>query len=177
MTNGVLVHVKDALNEVLPRCIQCLSADGNIVEVSEAFIANVNRQMEMEMEMKMEMEMEMKCGMLHRSLMIASKLVDEVPTSVEEAETGLTLVAVLSIRDSLRRHTSRSMASCQQAGIRVAMITGDDLLTAQAIANEYQQFSNDKIVITGAQLRKLLQSQLTDVLPTTAVVSRSTAAD
>jgi calcium-translocating P-type ATPase len=57
------------------------------------------------------------------------------------------------------------------------MITGDHLLTAQAIANECNLLGNDKIAITGAQLRKLTQAQLSEILSTIAVVARSTPGD
>jgi Ca2+-transporting ATPase len=103
--------------------------------------------------------------MAYRTLAIVYKLVDECPASADEAEAGLALLAVLSIRDSLRRHTARSIASCQQAGTRLVMMTGDDLPTAQTIASECHLLGGDMIALTGAQLRKLLPSQLADVLP------------
>jgi Ca2+-transporting ATPase len=164
-TNGVMVHVKGAPDEILPRCVQYVGPDGAIAEVNDVFLAAINRLIEGE------------CIQAYRTLAIAYKIVDESPTSIEEAETGLILLAVLSIRDSLRRNTARSIASCQQAGIRVIMVTGDHLSTAQAIASECHLLGNDRIAVTGAQLRKMLPAQLADVLPTIAVVARSTPAD
>jgi Ca2+-transporting ATPase len=59
------------------------------------------------------------------------------------------------------------------------MITGDHLLTATATAaaQECDLLVHEKIAITGAQLRKMLPSQLTEVLPTIAVDARSTPMD
>jgi Ca2+-transporting ATPase len=161
----IFVHVKGAPDEVLPKCIRYHSEEGMVTDINDIFLASVNRLIETE------------CNMAYRTLAIAYKHVEEVPSSIDEAESGLTLLAILSIRDSLRRHTVRSISSCQQAGIHVVMVTGDHLLTAQAIANECHLLGSDKIAITGAQLRTMLPSQLEEVLPTIAVVARSTPAD
>ncbi len=49
---------------------------------------------------------------------------------------GLTLLAVCGIVDPPRDEAIRAVAECQQAGIRVKMITGDHGVTARAIADE-----------------------------------------
>jgi Ca2+-transporting ATPase len=163
--NGLVVHVKGAPDELLGSCISYVDESGMICEVTEAFRTNITRLLENE------------CAMAYRTLAVAYKIVQTEPDTLEEAESDLTLLAILSIRDSLRKHTERSIASCQQAGIRVIMVTGDHLLTATAIAQECNLLVNEKIAITGAQLRKMLPPQLTEVLPTIAVVARSTPMD
>jgi Ca2+-transporting ATPase len=163
--NGLVVHVKGAPDEMLENCTSYVDESGAICEVTEAFRTRITRLLENE------------CVMAYRTLAVAYKLVQAEPETAEEAESDLTLLAILSIRDSLRKHTERSIASCQQAGIRVIMITGDHLLTATAIAQECNLLANEKIAITGAQLRKMLPSQLAEVMPTIAVVARSTPMD
>jgi Ca2+-transporting ATPase len=162
---GLLVHVKGAPDELLGNCTSYVDESGVICQVTETFQANITRLLENE------------CTMAYRTLAVAYKVVQTEPESAEEAESDLTLLAILSIRDSLRRHTERSIASCQHAGIRVIMVTGDHLLTATAIAQECNLLVNEKIPITGAQLRKMLPLQLVEVLPTIAVVARSTPMD
>lgn len=53
-----------------------------------------------------------------------------------ELETGLTLAAVVGIRDPARPEAGMAIAKCRAAGIRVFMITGDSKDTAVAIAKE-----------------------------------------
>lgn len=54
----------------------------------------------------------------------------------EIEKSGLTLVAVVGIKDPLRLEVKQALKDCKQAGIIVRMVTGDNKLTAQAIAKE-----------------------------------------
>lgn len=49
---------------------------------------------------------------------------------------GLTCIAILGIRDIIRPEVPEAVRLCQQAGIRVRMVTGDNKVTALAIAKE-----------------------------------------
>ena len=48
----------------------------------------------------------------------------------------LTMVAIIGIRDVLRQKVKNAVADCKSAGIKVRMITGDNVITAKAIARE-----------------------------------------
>jgi Ca2+-transporting ATPase len=54
----------------------------------------------------------------------------------DESETGLLWDGFVGIRDHLRDNIAESVATCQEAGIRVRMVTGDNPETARAIALE-----------------------------------------
>ena len=118
-----------------------------------------------------------ECSMAFRTLAIAYKVVDACPESPEDAECNLTLLAVVSIRDSLRRYTAKSIGKCQNAGIRVIMVTGDHMLTAQAIAKECGILTRDSMAILGSDLRTMDHARLYEILPRLAVVARSTPMD
>jgi P-type E1-E2 ATPase len=49
---------------------------------------------------------------------------------------GLTCIAILGIRDIIRPEVPEAVRICQHAGIRVRMVTGDNKVTALAIAKE-----------------------------------------
>ena len=53
-----------------------------------------------------------------------------------EKSGGYTLIAIIGIRDVIRAEVPEAVAICQGAGITVRMVTGDNLLTARAIAKE-----------------------------------------
>lgn len=54
----------------------------------------------------------------------------------EVETTGLTMIALLGIKDVLRQEVPGAISKCKTAGVRVRMVTGDNLLTARAIALE-----------------------------------------
>ncbi len=71
-----------------------------------------------------------------RVLAFAFKEVERKEEYTEADEQGLVFVALTGIIDPPREEAKTAIEKCAQAGIRVVMITGDHLSTAQAIANE-----------------------------------------
>jgi Ca2+-transporting ATPase len=165
VSSGFVVHVKGAPDEVLPNCTTFVSADGETVPITDDFRNTITGLVNAE------------CSSSYRTLAVAGKSADSCPLAAEEAERDLCLMGICSIRDSLRRNTVRSIRNCQSAGIRVVMVTGDHMLTAQAIADECHLIRDDSLAITGAELRKMSQAELEQVLPHIAVVARSTPMD
>jgi Ca2+ transporting ATPase len=51
-------------------------------------------------------------------------------------EGGYTLICIAGIKDIIRDEVPEAVAQCNEAGIRVRMVTGDNLITAIAIAKE-----------------------------------------
>ena len=49
---------------------------------------------------------------------------------------NLTMVALIAIKDVLRQEVKNAVADCKSAGIKVTMVTGDDVISARAIARE-----------------------------------------
>jgi Ca2+-transporting ATPase len=58
------------------------------------------------------------------------------PEKVKEIEKDLTLVGVVAMLDPPRPQVKAAINNCQDAGIRVIMITGDNKNTAEAIAKD-----------------------------------------
>jgi len=54
----------------------------------------------------------------------------------DDAEKKMIFVGLQGMMDPPREEVKDSLKKCQEAGIKVVMITGDHLLTAQAIANQ-----------------------------------------
>ncbi len=51
-------------------------------------------------------------------------------------KTGLTLMLIMGIKDILRMEVPQAVLDCRKAGIKVRMVTGDNIMTATAIARE-----------------------------------------
>jgi magnesium-transporting ATPase (P-type) len=95
--------------------------------------------------------------------------------SKQDAEEGLTLVALTGITDPPREEAIRSIAECHSAGIRVKMITGDNALTAAAIGQ--QLGLNTARVLTGQELDSLSAQELTALVDDVDIYARTSPAN
>ena len=71
--------------------------------------------------------------------------------TLETAEHGMTFLGLAGMIDPPRPEAGEAVKKCEQAGIRVVMITGDHPATAQAVARELGILKGGR-VITGTQL-------------------------
>ncbi|OEH79990.1 calcium-translocating p-type pmca-type protein [Cyclospora cayetanensis] len=69
----------------------------------------------------------------------------------KHVETGLTCLAILGIRDPLREEVPAAVRACQAAGIRVRMVTGDNLETAKQIAIKCNIFHPEEGLCEGGR--------------------------
>lgn len=51
-------------------------------------------------------------------------------------KSGFTLICIFGIKDIIRKEVPGAVAQCMKAGITVRMVTGDNKITAMAIAKE-----------------------------------------
>jgi Ca2+-transporting ATPase len=65
------------------------------------------------------------------------------------------------MKDPPRPEVSKAIQTCQQAGIRVFMITGDNKLTAEAVARDIHIIESDQeeCSFTGFEFEKLIQNR------------------
>ncbi|GAB2817645.1 cation-translocating P-type ATPase [Lentzea nigeriaca] len=70
----------------------------------------------------------------------------------QEAERDLELLGLVGLQDPPRDDVADAIASCQSAGIRIAMITGDHPATARAIAEQVGLLGPDGLVLEGREL-------------------------
>ncbi len=82
----------------------------------------------------------------------------------EEHLQGLTLIGLVGIIDPLRKEAKDAIAACRQAGIEVAMITGDHPATAFAIAEELAMVTRTEQLVSGPELKLALDSGKIDEL-------------
>ena len=90
----------------------------------------------------------------------------------------LILDGVVGIQDPVRDGVPEAVAKCQMAGVKVRMVTGDNIETARAIAMECGILTSaDDIVMEGPVFRKLSDEDFLKVLPHLAVLARSSPTD
>jgi Ca2+-transporting ATPase len=91
-------------------------------------------------------------------------------------EHGLTLLGLVGMFDPPRAEARAAIETCEQAGIRVVMITGDHPLTAEAIARELGLLKGGRVV-TGVELAALDDATLERDVADIDVCARVSPAD
>lgn len=157
-----LVLMKGAPEVVLSRCLHA-RADGNTKLLSsdqKKSILAVNNRLASE-------------G--YRNLAFAYKSIKEPPTNVtkegDSVEKDLVLVGLISLTDPPRVEVPMAIETAKQAGIKVAMVTGDHMLTAVAVANRIGLLEGRKVV-AGAELEEVTADELAGTIEEIGVFSR-----
>lgn len=115
----------------------------------------------------------------YRVLCVAIKPLDEIPSNPnpDNIEVNLNFVGLLAINDPPQSDTVEAISTCHLAGINSIMITGDNILTAKAVARRIGILSDDSQAITGAELDKLSDEQLAETIEQYKVFARISPSD
>ena len=132
--DGVFAAAKGAPEVILEGCARLLT------EAGEVPLTPAGREQILEVARAM-------AGEALRVLAVA----DKADARPEDAEEGMTFLGLVGMIDPPRPEAREAIRKCQEAGIRVVMITGDHPHTAEAIARELGLLQRGR-VITGAQL-------------------------
>ncbi|EPS40784.1 hypothetical protein H072_5329 [Dactylellina haptotyla CBS 200.50] len=89
---------------------------------------------------------------------------------------NMTFIGVVGIQDPVRPGVPEAVAKCKNAGVTVRMVTGDNIVTAKAIATECGIFT-DGIVMEGPHFRTLSDERMKEILPKLQVLARSSPED
>jgi len=87
-------------------------------------------------------------------------------------EEDLIFVGLLGMMDPPRKEAKLALQEAGRAGITTVMITGDNALTAQTIAQELGMFSPQDLVVTGMELEKWSAEELREKIKRIRVFAR-----
>ncbi len=92
----------------------------------------------------------------------------------QELEQGMCYDGFVVISDPLSPDVSEAIQRCHRAGIQVKMLTGDNILTARAIANQLHLLDGGKRAVEASQLDSIPDEKLAESLEDIQVIARST---
>lgn len=95
----------------------------------------------------------------------------------EDVFRQMVLLGIVGIQDPLRVGVTEAVKKCQKAGVIVRMVTGDNLITARAIATECGIFTAGGIIMEGPAFRKLSKTKMDQTIPRLQVLARSSPED
>ncbi|KAL6709079.1 plasma membrane calcium [Coniothyrium glycines] len=90
--------------------------------------------------------------------------------------SDMTFIGVVGIQDPLRPGVPEAVAKARHAGVVTRMVTGDNVVTARAIATECGIYT-DGIVMEGPEFRNLSDEDMDAMLPRLQVLARSSPED
>ncbi|KAF1945231.1 calcium transporting P-type ATPase-like protein [Clathrospora elynae] len=108
----------------------------------------------------------------------SSKNEDDPSQAVfKDISNKMTFLAVVGIQDPLRESVREAVKDCQHAGVYVRMVTGDNVMTAKAIAEDCGILVPGGVVMEGPTFRKLSKREMDAVIPKLCVLARSSPED
>ena len=111
----------------------------------------------------------------HRVIGFAHRTFSEKPADDEEViEQHMTFDGFVAIADPLRKEVYDAASQCKEAGIAIKMLTGDNIITARAIANEIGLLDNGLIAVEARDLEELSDEELSERINSIGVIARST---
>lgn len=175
--SGVHIHWKGAAEIVLGACTQYLDSNGHLqsIEQEKDFLKKAIDDMAAR---------SLRCvAIAYRSYEL-----DKIPSNEEGLaqwslpEDELVLLAIVGIKDPCRPGVKDAVRICTDAGVKVRMVTGDNLQTAKAIALECGILASNEeavepCIIEGKVFRELSEKEREQVAKKITVMGRSSPND
>ena len=161
INNKYVVLTKGGVDELLARCNKYLydGEERNDLENYKKVITKNNEDMAKD---------------ALRVLSMAYKEIDHEPTDEEmkDIEQDLIYVGMVGMIDPPRLEVKDAVDKCKKAGIKTVMITGDQKITAIAIAKSLGILQSEEEALTGAELEKMSDEDLTKNIRKYSVYAR-----
>jgi len=157
--DSTYVLVKGAPEKVLRRCNRELMPDGSTKPLDRAIVDKRIEELSSE-------------GL--RILALAFSIDNSKEFITLDDLNDIIFVGFAGIEDAVRPEAVRAVAECHKAGIKVVMITGDFVKTAQTVAKRVGIVPPDKepVAITGFEMDKMDDKELFKVAPKVDVYAR-----
>ncbi|KAI4333057.1 hypothetical protein L6164_017911 [Bauhinia variegata] len=163
-SNRFRAFCKGASEIVVKMCDKVINADGKVVSLHEEQRKNISQVIN---------------GFASealRTLCIAFKDIEGNSISDTIPESGYAIIAIVGIKDPVRPGVKEAVKLCQEAGITVRMVTGDNIITAKAIARECGILT-DGLAIEGPDFRNKSPREMEQIIPKIQVMARSLPLD
>lgn len=102
---------------------------------------------------------------------------DKDEIAFEDICRNMIFIGMVGIKDPLRPGVKEAVKDCQKAGVVVRMVTGDNKITAEAIAHDCGILQPNSIVLEGPEFRNMTKAQQDEIIPRLHVLARSSPED
>ena len=108
---------------------------------------------------------------------IACHMEDGVWKFDESPDSAIIVVALMGIEDPVRPEVPPAVELCQMAGVKVRMVTGDNIMTASSIARQCKILQHEDGAIEGPVFAKLSDDEIRARLDKIDVIARCSPFD
>ena len=155
------VITKGAPDVVLASCQYCLKA-------------GIKKVLSGKEQTEVEENVKILASKALRTLAVAYKPLktESMPAFEHQAESNLTFVGMFGMIDPPRPEAKDAIEACHKAGIKTIMITGDHVLTAQAIAKQLTILPKHGKTMDGSTLDRITVDELKEIIDEIYVFAR-----
>jgi Ca2+-transporting ATPase len=156
---GRVAYVKGAVEKLLPMSSRFLKKDGPVAltEADTRAITEANESMARE------------------AMRVMAVAYADLPAGIDDVQDehirhDMVFVGLVGMSDPPREEAKDAVKLCQQAGIRVVMITGDNRITAESVARQLELPSGE--AVTGVELQEMSDEELSRRVEQISVFAR-----
>ncbi|PON79959.1 P-type ATPase [Parasponia andersonii] len=169
--NTTHVHWKGAAEMILEICSSYYDCSGILKDLNDHEKAKIEKIIQ---------------GMAASSLRCIALAHKQAHVNEKESkkltEEKLTLLGLLGLKDPCRPEVKKAVEDCQNAGVSIKMVTGDNVFTAKAIATEcgilkLNQDMSNGAVIEGSEFRNYTPKERMEKVDKIRVMARSSPFD
>ncbi|EFJ37088.1 hypothetical protein SELMODRAFT_266601 [Selaginella moellendorffii] len=160
----IRAHWKGASEIVLGMCDKYLDTEGNVCPIDEKKYRELKGIITTFADEAL------------RTLCMAFRELESEPAEDKLPDNGFTCIGIVGIKDPVRPGVREAVQLCFAAGIKVRMVTGDNINTAVAIARECGILTDGE-AIEGPDFRRLSTEEMRKLIPSLQVMARSSPTD
>lgn len=160
LSTSRIIYVKGSAEAILKRCLQMLDDRGQPTAIALETIESEVQRMAQQ-------------GLRVLAFAYKSAGAEQISLNHSDLDDGLIFLGLQGMIDPPRPEAIAAVQACQKAGIQVKMITGDHIITAQAIARRIGLRKDRKLLaFSGAELAQMDSSQLAQAVEDGVVFAR-----
>ena len=159
-----LAYSKGSPEKIISQCSK-IAINGGVCQLTSERISDVEEKI-----MSFQKDACRVLAFAHKEF--SDKLDYENSRSIIESE--MVYDGFVAITDPLRADVFEAIENCKNAGIDLKILTGDNIVTARAIANQLGILNDCTLTVEAKEIDELSDKELLEILPKIKVIARST---
>lgn len=149
-----VTYYKGATERIIDKCTKAMSGNGEVIDFDPTAVNEQIRELN------------------NRSIRCIALAYNKTPLVENELGDDLVFLAVVGVADPIREEVPDAVRNAKAAGIQIIEITGDNIVTATAIAKECGIYNDGDLALTNAEFEALTDDEVKEIIPNLRVIAR-----